>query len=100
MRVFDLLILPALFGLSACGSAPPAPTAASLKVYAEPVTTSVYVDDRFVGSGRVLAIKPVIMRPGVRYLTFTAPGYFPHDLKLNLPSGTTSVSIKLRPVPP
>jgi hypothetical protein len=69
-------------------------------VVAEPNTTSVYVNDRFVGSARLLAVKPAVMRPGVKYVTFTAPGYFPHDIRLELPSGTTSIAIKLRPIPP
>jgi hypothetical protein len=36
----------------------------------------------------------------VKYLTFKAPGYFPHDLRLPLPTGETTVRIKLRPIPP
>jgi hypothetical protein len=33
-------------------------------------------------------------------ITFTAPGDFPHDLRLELPSGTTAICIKPRPIPP
>lgn len=99
-RLVFFLFFATVFGVSACGGAPVPTGPASLKVKAEPNTTSVYVNDRFVGSARVLAIKPAVMRPGVKYVTFTAPGHFPHDLRLVLPSGTTSIAIKLRPIPP
>jgi hypothetical protein len=97
-----LLLLTLVFAatsLAACGAAPAAPTPALLKVIAEPPNTSVYVDDNFVGTGRVLAVKPAVIHPGERFITFTATGYFPHDLKLTLPSGTTSINIRLRPIP-
>lgn len=84
----------------ACVSAVPDTQQALLRVSAVPENASVYVNDVFVGSARVLAIKPRAMQPGVKYLTIMAPGYFPHDLRLDLPSGTTSVNIKLRPIPP
>ena len=73
---------------------------AYLQIKAEPPTTSVYVDDRYVGNARVLATRPVALKPGVRFVTFKAPDYFPHDLKLDLPAGTTSIEMKLRPIPP
>ena len=73
---------------------------AALQVKAEPENTSVYVNDRFAGTARVLAVKPAFLKPGVKYLTFKAPGYFPHDLRVELPPGTTLIEIELRPVPP
>jgi hypothetical protein len=73
---------------------------AGLQVKADPENTSVYVNDRFVGTARVLAVKPESMKPGVKFITFKAPGYFPHDLRVELPPGTTVIEIKLRPVPP
>lgn len=73
---------------------------AYLKVVAEPKQTTVYLNDRFIGSAHLLQKQPKAMTPGVKYLTFKAPGYFPHDLKLVLPVGETSVKIKLRPIPP
>jgi hypothetical protein len=99
-RYLFLLFLPLILSLAACGSAMPPPSVATLKVIAEPPTTSVYVNDNFVGSARVLAVKPVAMKPGIKFLTFTADGYFPHDLRVDLPAGTTTISIKLRPIPP
>jgi hypothetical protein len=95
-----LLFLLAIVSLSACGSAMPATSVAKLKVIANPTTTSVYINDTFVGTSRVLALKPVGMKPGVKFITFTADGYFPHDLRVDLPAGTTSISINLRPIPP
>ncbi|HEY2735735.1 MAG TPA: hypothetical protein VGI70_17175 [Polyangiales bacterium] len=73
---------------------------AYLKVLAEPATTTVYLNDRFIGSARLLQKQPKALTPGVKYLTFKAPGFFPHDLRLELPAGETLVKIKLRPVPP
>jgi|SRR3954467_13888677 hypothetical protein len=73
---------------------------AYLKVVAEPPATTVYVGDHFIGTARILAKQPKALPPGVKYLTFKANGYFPHDLKLQLPEGDTTVKIKLRAVPP
>jgi len=88
-------------GLSACMSqAPPRKTPASLEVIAEPADTVVYINGRFAATARNLAKQPKTLRPGVVYLTFKAPGHFPHDLRLDLPSGKTSIKIKLRPIPP
>ena len=85
--------------LSGCVRQAPPPQLAKLRIVAEPDTTTVYVDDRYVGSARVLATKPKALSPGVKLVTFKAPGYFPHDLRLDLPSGTTTVHMKLRKVP-
>src|SRR5262245_31696201 len=73
---------------------------AYLKVVAEPPATTVYVGDKFIGTAKILAKQPKAMTPGVKYLTFKAHGYFPHDLKLKLPEGESTVKIKLRAVPP
>jgi hypothetical protein len=73
---------------------------AYLKVVAEPPGTTVYVGDHFIGTAKLLAKQPKALTPGVKYVTFKAHGYFPHDLKLKLPEGDTTVKIKLRAVPP
>jgi hypothetical protein len=86
--------------LSSCVRQPPPPQLAKLRVLAEPETTTVYVDDRYVGSARVLAAKPRSLSPGSKLVTFKAPGYFPHDVRLELPSGVTTVRMKLRKIPP
>jgi hypothetical protein len=78
----------------------PKPTMARLRVLAVPDNTRVYVDDRFVGTARVLAAKPKQMQAGVKYITFEAPDYFPHDLRVVLPPGTTTIRMKLRAIPP
>jgi hypothetical protein len=86
--------------LASCIRPPPPPQLAKLRVLAEPETTTVYVDDRYVGSARVLAAKPRSLSPGMKLVTFKAPGYFPHDVRLDLPSGVTTVRMKLRQIPP
>ena len=86
--------------LTSCIRPPPPPQLAKLRVVAEPETTTVYVDDRYVGSARVLAAKPRSLSPGMKLVTFKAPGYFPHDVRLDLPSGVTTVRMKLRKIPP
>lgn len=99
-RVARSLLVAALMFLSACATVPVRPTPAMLRVIAEPANTSVYVNDVFVGSARVLSQRPKSMTPGVKFITFQAPDYFPHDVRLELPAGETAVRIKLRPIPP
>lgn len=93
---FAPLVLLALVG---CVHTPP-PQVARLRVVAVPDTTSVYVDDQYIGRARVLATHPKELRPGVRFITFEAPDHFPHDVRLVLPPGETKLSMKLRPIPP
>jgi hypothetical protein len=84
---------------SACMKLPPPSRMAYLKVVATPKTTTVYISDRFIGSAHLLEKQPKALKPGVKYLTFKAPGFFPHDLRLELPAGETSVNVQLRPIP-
>lgn len=95
-----LLVL--VFGLAAigCMQAPKHVRMAYLKVVAEPPGTTVYVGDSFIGTAKLLEKQPKALPPGVKFLTFKAHGYFPHDLKIKLPAGDTTVKIKLRAVPP
>lgn len=95
-----LMVLGFLVAASGCIQAPQKVRMAYLKVVAEPPGTTVYVGDHFIGTARILAKQPKALAPGVKYITFKANGYFPHDLKLQLPSGDTTVKIKLRAVPP
>jgi hypothetical protein len=83
-----------------CMTVPPQARMAYLKVVAEPENTTVYESDRFVGSAHLLQKQPKAMKSGTKYLTFKAPGYFPHDLRMQLPSGESTVKIKLRAIPP
>lgn len=85
---------------SGCAYPTAQPTRAKLRVIAEPADARVYVDERFVASARVLARRPRELRPGRHRLTFQAPGYFPHDVAVDLPPGTTTIRISLRPIPP
>jgi hypothetical protein len=86
--------------LPACGASVVRPEPARLRVITVPERASVYVDDRFAGTGRVLAQRPVAFTPGVRYLTVQADGYYPHDVAVTLPPGLTTLRIALRAVPP
>ena len=85
--------------LGACMTPPPRATPARLAIIAEPPETRVFVNDRYLAKARALAIKPADLPPGVKFITFTADGYFPHDLQVKLPPGTTTIRIKLRPIP-
>lgn len=87
--------------LAACGGTQrPKPPVAELRTLVEPPTARVQVDEQFVGAARVLAQRPAGLKPGVHRLTVEAPGYFPHDMELDLKPGVTKVELKLRPVPP
>ena len=83
-----------------CGGRQAAGEHALLRVNVEPETAAVYVDDRFIASGRKLANRPERIRPGQHFITVTAPGYFPHDVEVDLPVGETTIELSLRPVPP
>ncbi|MBX3275916.1 MAG: hypothetical protein KF729_37010 [Sandaracinaceae bacterium] len=94
------LLALSLLALSACGGAPRAREQARVQFSVEPATARVYVDDRFVGAAVVLARRPPRFAPGRRHFTVTADGYFPHDVEVDLPSGTTTIRLRLRPIPP
>lgn len=87
--------------VAGCAGAPaPRPAAAQVRFLIEPPTARIYAEDRFVGAARVLARRPSSFPPGPRRFSVTADGYFPHDVELDLPSGLTTVRLRLRPVPP
>jgi hypothetical protein len=87
--------------LVACGGAQKGKGAtAELRVLVDPPSAVVQVNERFVGAARVLDKQPARLTPGPKRVTVEAPGYFPHDLELELPAGTTTLNVKLRPVPP
>ncbi len=91
-----------LFVLSACAATQhprEREPVAKLRVIAVPEGALVEVNERSVGSARVLAQRPAPLKIGMKRITVTAPGYFPHDLEVNLPEGETKLEIKLRPVP-
>ena len=83
----------------ACAGVPQPAQTAEVRLIIEPATARVYTDERFVGGARVLATRAVSFRAGPRRLTITADGFFPHDLDLDLPPGTTTVRVALRPIP-
>jgi hypothetical protein len=91
----------ALLALSGCYSqARPDARVARLRVIAEPEQAAVYIDDRFAGAAKVLAVRPHTLAPGRHFMTLQAPDHFPHDVMLDLPVGETTVRVSLRPVPP
>jgi hypothetical protein len=93
-----LLVVSSTFAAGCYGAMPPS-RVAKLRVVAAPDDTTVYVDDQFIGSARVLAVQPRALRPGVKFITFKAPKHFPHDVRVDLPEGTTTIEMKLRPIP-
>ena len=96
-----LLALALSLPLAACaGAQKPKTPPAELRVVAEPPSATVVVNERFVGSARVLDKRPAKLVPGKKQITIEAPGYFPHDIEVELPSGVTTLNIKLRAVPP
>ncbi len=95
------VVLTSVFLLAACGGAQhPRQKPAELRVVAEPAAAMVQVNEHFVGTARVLDKKPVALSPGPKRVTIEAPGYFPHDLEVELRPGVTTLEVKLRPVPP
>lgn len=93
-----VFVLFASLSLSACyGNIRPTP--AVLRVEVVPDDARVLIDDTFIGRARRTAAQPKELPLGRHRLTVEAPGYFPHDLDLDLPSGETNVRIELRPVP-
>jgi hypothetical protein len=94
------LVFSALVIVGCAGSQKPKGPPAQLRVVAEPEFAIVQVNERFVGSARLLDKKPANLQPGLKHITVEAPGYFPHDFDADLPVGVTTVKIKLRPVPP
>jgi len=86
--------------VSCSGRAAQLAPVAYLKVVAEPPGATVYEQDQFLGSARLLAEQPKLLTPGLKYLTFKASGHFPVDLRLDLPPGLSTIKVSLRPVPP
>lgn len=90
----------ALSLVSGCAGAPVAREQASVRFLIEPPNARVYVEDRFVGAAALLRRRPESFPPGRRHFTVTADGHFPHDVQVDLPSGLTTIRLRLRPVPP
>jgi hypothetical protein len=86
--------------LIACYGQMPLARSATLRVVALPATTTVYVDGQYFGSARVLAKHGKSIGPGLRLVTFMAPGHFPHDVELKLKPGQTTIRMQLLPIPP
>jgi len=89
-----------LAALPACGARQPARRRAEVRFLIEPENARVYVEDRFVGAAPVLRRRTESFPAGLRHFTVTAEGYFPHDVEVDLPPGTTTIRLSLRPVPP
>jgi hypothetical protein len=87
-------------GIAGCGAAQRPEQRAAVRFVIEPESARVYSDERFIGSARVLAVRPAEFRTGRRRFTITADGFFPHDFEVDLPPGMTTIEVRLRPVPP
>ncbi len=85
-------------GVAACLRRPP-PEPAQLLVVVAPDNATIRIDDRVRGRARTLRRRALALPPGKRYLTISAPGYFPHDEELDLVPGRTRVEIELRRIP-
>jgi len=77
-----------------------APEPARLQIIATPPNASVYIDGHYFGRATVLSQEPKALVPGVHLMTVQADDHFPHDMELELPRGLTTITVKLRPVPP
>jgi hypothetical protein len=99
VRAFGLALLLGTLLAACAGTQKPKGPPAELRIVAEPVSASVQVNERFVGAARVLDKRPAKLTPGKKRITIEAPGYFPHDLEVELPAGVTTINIKLRQVP-
>lgn len=99
-------LLLAAFAFTSCGSScgiysmRQKPSAAKLRVVAQPSGASVYINERFLASAKLLNKKPAKLKPGKKRITIQARGHFPHDVEVDLPSGLTTIEIKLRQIPP
>ena len=98
MRATALLLALLALGCAKRGTVAPEP--ARLRVIATPVNASVYIDGHYFGRAIVLEEEPKSLAPGAHLMTVTAEDHFPHDMELDLPSGLTTLTIELRPVPP
>ncbi len=98
MRSAGLLVALTLLGCAKPGIVAPEP--ARLEVIATPLDASVYIDGHYFGRATVLSQEPKALVPGPHLMTVTADDHFPHDMELDLPPGTTTLQIELRPVPP
>ncbi len=90
----------ALVALACAKQGTVAPEPARLKVVATPPDASVYIDGHYFGRATVLVEEPKALAPGIHLMTVTAEDYFPHDMELDLPPGTTTLTVELRPIPP
>lgn len=98
VKLAGVLLASALLACTKQGTVVPEP--ARLKVVATPTDASVYIDGHYFGRATVLSQEPKALAPGVHLMTVTANDHFPHDMELDLPPGTTTLTIELRPVPP
>jgi len=98
MRIAALALVLVAFGCAKKNTVAPEP--ARLKIVTTPPDASVYVDGHYFGRATVLSQEPKALSPGVHLMTVQAEDHFPHDMELNLPPGTTTLTIELRPVPP
>lgn len=83
-----------LICLMGCGGTQ-RPSQCVLLFTAKPSGASIYVDEKFVSTAR----HPIEVACGMRRISVTASGYFPHDFTLPVKPGHTKIRVSLRLVP-
>jgi PEGA domain len=99
MRVVTVALALGLGSLGCASAQHGARYDCELRVVAEPPGAAVLVNERFIGAARVLDKHPAKLTAGKKRLTVEAPGYFPHDMFVELNPGLTTVKAALRPLP-
>jgi len=93
------IVITALLAPACAGTQRANENTASLRTIVVPANAVVQVDEQFAGSARALDKRPLAVRPGKHRVTVEAPGFFPHDLEVDLAPGVTTVEVKLRKTP-
>ena len=100
-RLFVVLLGFAALGALGCAGRPATPQpVAALTIDAHPINAGVFIDDRRVGSAESIAGAPIRLRTGAHFISVSAPGYFPHDERVELHEGSHAMQIQLVPIPP
>lgn len=89
--------------MHACAGLPVPPAKAKVYFEVAPPQARIYVEERYLGPARAYSRAwkhPAEFSNGTRHFTFTAEGYFPHDIEVNLPAGgEADIKVELRPIP-
>ena len=104
MKRLSALIWLACLAMAACGSPgkpamKPRPQA-GLHIVIEPADAQIYVNDRFMGSTKGLAKRPLQLPPGLHRIEIRRVGHFAHFAEVKLARGVKQVlKVRLRKEP-